>query len=548
MHRITICAALLVIAAALPAQQLAPMPAATTTVSAPRILDVIVSDSHGKRISGLTAADFQVLQNGKPQEITKFADLSLAAGAPDTNPPRRILVAFDMSSLSIQGRRKSVDAVRALLKRRARPNDRVMIAQLSSVGATTPVAGWTSDAAEIERQLGVIEGLSVADRSFERKQTEQNIQAAVEFDKQQSSSMITFDSLMSSGRQYAASAQAEARRTIAAIDQVVGMMGQGSGKKVLILAGGGLQTRPGSEIFEYLDGIKSAAEMGQTGPGVASDARRSNPRSEISHYTVAKEVGQLAEDARNRGVVVYAVQPDTAGSTQMAVERKDVADTSADFTAVADQMSGYAVLTSQTGGLALMGATPESASASIASDFDTHYALTFVETLAASGTDLPKIEVKVLKPGTRVRASFAGGPVNKDSEMKEAVVANQLGTPASNDLGIDVKKDEPVPDGANRKVGVTVMIPIKSLKLTPAGDDVTGAFTVYICTGDAQGHTSEVNRQTKELRFPASAVPQLMEKSIGFRVDVMLIPGRTQISVGVLDPNSEQTGYAKVSI
>jgi VWFA-related protein len=546
MHRKLFRAAVI---ALLPTALLAQGPApVATTLTAPRVLDVVVTDSRGKHIPGLTSADFRILQDGKTQEITKFAELNHAAGAPDTHPPRMILAAFDMSSLSMQGRRKCVAAVRQLLKSRARSNDRVMIAQVSAVGAATPVATWTSDPAEIERQLGVIDGLGVSDRTFERKNTEQSIEMAVRTDRDAGqSSGITFESLMTTARHYASTAQAESRRTVSAIQDVLGLMGEGPGKKILILGGGGLSTRPGSEMFEYLETVKMQAETGQTGPGVAGDARRANPRAEISHYEISQDVRDVAQTARNHGIVVYALQPDTSGSTQLAVERIDVSNTSADFAGVADQMSGYSMLTAITGGVPLLGGAPESAVAAISADFDAHYSLSFQETIPAVGA-LPNVDVKLTKPGYRLRSAFAGGPVTKDSEVKDAVVANQIGVPASNDMNIAVKSDEPVPDGINRKVTLTVMIPVKSIKLMPAVDEMVGGFTVYISTGDAQGHASAVNRQTKEVRFPSSAVPQMLEKSIGFRVEVTLIPGRTQISVGVLDTTSEQTGFAKVVI
>ncbi len=545
MHRKLICAAVLVLAAIGVLAQ-APAPA-VTTFTAPRVIDAVVTDSHGKHIAGLTAADFQIVQDGKPQEITKFVELTRTGDAPDTQPGRMIVVAFDMSSLSMQGRRKSVDAVRQVLKTRVRPTDRVMIAQVSVVGAASPVGAWTSDPVEIERQLAVIDGLNVSERSFERKNTERNIQMSVEMDQPGGNVVITFDSLIGTVRQYAARAQAETRRTIVAIQDVVGMLGSGPGKKIVLLAGGGLQTRPGSEMFEYLETLKNQGEMGQLGPGLNATARRANPRSEISRYEVAEDIRQIGEMARNHGVVMYAIQPDTTGSTQLAVERTDVADTSADFIGVADQMSGYTLLSAMTGGQSMMGGTPQAAAAAINADLDMHYALSFQQTIPAVG-DLPRVIVKMTKPGYKVRSAFAGGPVSKDAEVKDAVVANQSGTPASNELNIAVKNEEPVPDGVNRKVTLTVMIPVKSLKLTRAGDEVVGAFAVYISTGDAQGHASAVNKQSKEVRFPAAALPQILEKSIGFRVDVTLIPGRTQVSVGVLDQNSEQTGYAKIAI
>jgi VWFA-related protein len=51
-------------------------------------VDAVVTDSHGKRVSDLKAADFIVLQDGKPQEITNFSYVSAPATARSAAPPK----------------------------------------------------------------------------------------------------------------------------------------------------------------------------------------------------------------------------------------------------------------------------------------------------------------------------------------------------------------------------------------------------------------------------------------------------------------------------
>src|SRR5438067_13317621 len=97
----------------------------------------------------------------------------------------------------------------------------------------------------------------------------------------------------------------------------------------------------------------------------------------------------------------------------------------------------------------------------------------------------------------------------------------------------------PIVEGERRKVTVDVKIPIRKLTLVPDGTGVTGAFTVFIATGDSAGHSSNVTRQTKEIRWPADAVTRAGDRALTFRVDVVLEPGRSQISVGVIDEKSQ---------
>src|SRR5580765_4684063 len=55
--------------------------------------DLTVRDSHGRAIAGLRASDFEVLDNGAPQQITAFSELrsdGKTAAASDALPPAEI--------------------------------------------------------------------------------------------------------------------------------------------------------------------------------------------------------------------------------------------------------------------------------------------------------------------------------------------------------------------------------------------------------------------------------------------------------------------------
>src|SRR5712671_2187333 len=66
-----------------PAQESPDMPVLRVTVNLVQV-DAVVTDSKGKQVTNLTADDFQLFQDGKPQKITKFSYISTA---PLTPPP-----------------------------------------------------------------------------------------------------------------------------------------------------------------------------------------------------------------------------------------------------------------------------------------------------------------------------------------------------------------------------------------------------------------------------------------------------------------------------
>ena len=51
-------------------------------------VDAVVTDSKGKQVTNLTADDFQVFQDGKPQKITHFSYISTAALTPAPIVPK----------------------------------------------------------------------------------------------------------------------------------------------------------------------------------------------------------------------------------------------------------------------------------------------------------------------------------------------------------------------------------------------------------------------------------------------------------------------------
>src|SRR5437667_11173726 len=88
LHRLVV--ALLVFASAFsqtqnsqpaPAQESADMPVLRVTVNLVQV-DAVITDSKGKQVTNLTADDFEVLQDGKRQKITKFSYISTAAPTP----------------------------------------------------------------------------------------------------------------------------------------------------------------------------------------------------------------------------------------------------------------------------------------------------------------------------------------------------------------------------------------------------------------------------------------------------------------------------------
>jgi VWFA-related protein len=517
--------------------------------SAPRTIDVVVTDSHGTHLTGLTRSDFTILENGQPRDVARFAAFERAADGSDPQPRRYFLLVVDETSISLAARRTIVAALKEFVDTRVRPIDKVMVVTIVGVGGVLPATSWTSNKAELNAALDKTEQSTIGNKGYERNEIERHIQTAISYAQQgnaNSQQLITFDFIMQPARQYAGIMEQEAHAAAGAVNDALSFLGNGPGKKVAVIAGGGLSTRPGSDIFQYMESLRQQATLGYLGQALARGSQQANPLSEASRYDMTDMVRGIAKSAHDRGIVVYAIDPDNSGSGVNISERKTATDNSEEFAGMADRLSGYQLLSSVTGGLTMTsrGSVPIS---EIASDLDSHYLLTYTQTLTPKGA-VPKVDVKVARPGARLRLAFTGGPATKEAEVQDAVIANHLASPVSNDLQITLKNEEPLPDAEGRRVRLRVLIPVKSLKFEQEGRDVTGAFAVFVSTGDEKGNASAINRQVHDIRWPADQLPQMIDKTFGFNVEVVLKPGRNQISVGVIDERSKQTGFAKTSI
>ena len=521
--------------------------------SVPRTIDVVVTDNRGAHLAGLTQSDFQILEDGQSREIARFT--ALAHGV-DAQPGRNVVIVIDETTISLSSRRTIIAALKDFASKRMRPIDRVMVVTLAGLGAAIPSA-WTSNKDDVLKALAQAEQASLGSKSFERHEAEYSIKQALDVDRQATieartqnappMNMITFDSLVQTGRHYADTSRQHARAQAGAVFETLSFLGNGPGKKIAIIAGGGLSTRPGIDIFQFLETKRQAVLSGtEGGEGATRGASAANPLSESSLYDLTNEIREIAQSARDRGITVYTIDPENSGSSQASVEQTESANSNSDFAATADMLSGYQLLAATTGGLSISARGAE-ALVPIADDLDTHYLLSYTQSLNDKGM-LPRTEVKTGRSGARLRYTYTGGPQTKDSEVKDVVVANHTAAQLSNDLHIELKREEPVADGENKRVTLHVLIPMKSLKLIANGDQVAGGFAVYISTGDAKGRASAVNRQTHDIHLPAERFRQLSDKMIDFNVDVVLSGGKNQISIGVMDQQSQQTGFAKTAI
>jgi VWFA-related protein len=508
------------------------------------VLSVVVTDARGNHIPSLTKDDFQVAIGGAPLTVAKFAERG-AEGVP-TGELRRIAIVFDTTTLSAGARRQTADSVRGFLASTLRPGD--LCAVLSSGQSLRAMTGWTADPKEIAmglQQMAVESSIPMSSPQAVIEKRIREIATDIQQAGKANHTFYTFDALIDAARAYAANAYRDSEQTLSVMASSVSLFTPRT-RNVLIVVGGGLSRTPGAGVFQYVEGIRNSAQRGQLGTQLQSGAAASSPMGEVSSYDLTPLFNSFGTRAWRRGVVFYAICPDISEDSGSRIDMQQPGDRLAAFTNTAARFDGYHLLAEETGGVAFVGRSAADAFERITADLNSFYSVGVRPTAPISGMEAVSVKVN---NGHRVRvtrgSASAGTPAD---EMESRVIANHLLKASDNSLGISLNAAAPVPDGERRLVTVDVMIPIHKLKLVSDGESLTGAFTVFIATGDSVGHSSNVTRQTKEIRWPADALARAGDKPLTFRVNVVLEPGRSQISVGVMDEKSKEKGFDRLSV
>lgn len=128
----------------------------------------------GEPVAGLTAADFEVYDDGEPREIVGFRVVDLTrtgpgAGEPAGAPPvdgvpaaeregRSILVLFDFLFSRPHYLERSLHGAREMVAAQLHPADRLAVAYVGGSGAEI-LLGFTADRGEIETAFGAVEAI-----------------------------------------------------------------------------------------------------------------------------------------------------------------------------------------------------------------------------------------------------------------------------------------------------------------------------------------------------------------------------------------------------
>jgi VWFA-related protein len=524
-------------------------------------VDVVVLDSQGNPVSGLTQADFAVKENGEPQNITAFEAVALEDGAVlepasprvSTNaagvetPARWFFILFDDVHISPFATPRARDTLIQFADRVLRAGDRVLVASSSGgmwwtgivpedresfaalvsrlQGArrpdTSPARIWDHEAMGIALGRDPQALAQVARRYFENNlipeayPTDREIRSAVDVSP-------GIGLIQVKARTIYREATDRLRISLATLERISASLTQTRGRKALLLFSEGFIMDPSQAEFRTL--VRSA--------------RISNT---AVHFVDVSDPGGLLG------------QPGLAGGGAefgAAVEDRD-ATTALAF--AAREADGARAVAFDTGGRVVSGSNLLDGLTRVAAETRSYYLLGYTPANNRRDGGFRRIEVTVDRPGVELRARGgyyapsdaepAAAPADKLDPVVRAGLDSPLGAP-----GIPLRMTSYVfgPDGTGKvQTLLLAEADIAPLRLVPRGGAYAAVLDSYALVVQRQTGGVERDERQVQLSIPQDQFERVAGTGIPVRREFALGPGPYQATLLLRDRNSGLIGSVR---
>ena len=493
-------------------------------------VDVVVRDRQGHIVRGLVAADFEVREDGRPQQVLglSFEEISdkaiarvttadLLAGAEErmadpssAAPPRpmagadvagrRLMVLlFDVSSMQPEDVQRAVDAANRFVSEQMSPADLVAVATVST--ALDVLTDFTADRAKVAAtlaQLAYTEGTATPPPDASTAATDEAA-AASDAAAEEASEMDLFNN----------DVRLRALRTLA---ESLGPVEQ---KKAILYFSAGMERNGQDNQIELRTAINAAV------------------RAHVSIYPVdtrglqAVVPGGDARQASGRGQSLFSGRGMARQFSRLAASQDTLTSLAAD-----------------TGGRAFTETNDFSeAFDRVHRDISAYYLLGYSSTNPARDGRFRRIQVRVKRDGLRVEAR-AGYFAERDFAHtnrtdREAQLQEQMFSPVSaTDVPVMVTGGFFRLAADRYYVPISVAVPGYAVPVKSENDEVS--IDLLGIVSDEQGRP--LGRMRETLKFPPATGTTLAGKQVLYQSGVTLPPGRYSVKVVVRENTAGRMG------
>ena len=506
-------------------------------------VDVYVTDREGKPITGLTAGDFELFENGRPMALTNFyaiEDRKVAvagteppaegepeapAEAPGVEPAEEglpedqrlsLVVYVDNLNIRPHNRRRVLQDTRAFLRRELTRDDRVML--ITYERALHVRVPFTTDSERVVEALFEVDELSgmAVHSDSERRDVLQRIE-----DAESGAEAIMW------AETHAESVRNDLHFTIDALREMVSSLAGLPGRKAVLYVSDGVPMVAGEDIFYAVD----------------QRFQHTGAMTRLYTYDSSRRFEELAAHANGNRVSFYTV--DAAGlrvhsSADVQAFQADRAGgwSHIDSIRTRNLQASLQLLAEQTGGKAIINQNRvEQALQQVASDFRTYYSLGYSPGHSGDGR-YHRIEVRLKDRSRDYRVRHREGYRDKpaSAQMSEGVLAALNFPHHSNPLELALSFGEGLRrDDGHFLVPVNLRIPIRSLTLVPRGEVYEASAQLWLAARDEKGWVSEVQQAQLPVRVPEAELEEALQKDYVYTVQILLRSGEQKVAIGVRD-------------
>lgn len=525
-------------------------------------VEVYVTDRDGNPVTGLTADDFEVYENGRRMALTNFYAIEdqrvvaeggqveaptpapgvVEAEAPAAPPraeaePRPIpedqrlslVVYVDNLNIRPHNRRRVLQDVRSFLRQELTREDRVML--VTHERALHVRQPFTTDAERVVEALFEVDELSGL--ALHAESERRDVLRRIEDSGGAGEAMAWVQS-------YAESVRNDLHFTIDALREIVGSLAGLPGRKALLYVSDGVPMIAAEDVFYAVD-QKFQGSGAMTQMYTFNTARRFE---ELAAHANANRVSFYTIDAGGLRVSSSAdaqtFQVDRAGGWSH-IDSIRTRNLQAPLQLLAEETGGKAIINRNRVGGALE---------QVANDFRTYYSIGYTPGHSGDGR-FYRIEVKLVdgERGWTVRHRQGYRDKPAEAQMSDGVLAALNYSHYSNPLGLELTFDEGVRrDDGHHLVPVNVVVPYRALTLVPRGDDYVANARLFLAAMDDRGWISEVQETELPVSVPRAEIDEVLKQDLVYTVPILLRSGEQKIAVGLRDEIAASHSFVSRSV
>ncbi|MBC8646054.1 MAG: VWA domain-containing protein [Thermoanaerobaculia bacterium] len=522
-----------------PQQPMAPV-SESVTVSVTNI-EVVVTDSKGNRVSGLTREDFEVKQDGVPQPITNFyavtggkvlledgKTVSIEEPAAATELPSQLKTRYvfyiDNLNIQPQNRNRMFKRLKEFVRESVGPQAEAMV--LTYNRSLKVKQRFTSDVDDV---LGAIENteLDTGGGTTLWSDRRDNLRRIDESRSPTEALQIA--------RMHSRSLRNDLEFAVDAIKNTLNGLAGVEGRKVFVYVSEGLPATAGAEMF---DAVTQKFREG----GVST--------LEQFEFDMNTRYASIVQAANANGVTLWPLDATgLAVDDLVSAENRTMEARPNSFMMRQNSQAPLLMMAEQTGGIAAVNTNDWKRNLDeLAHDFSDFYSIGYRSGRAA--VDRPhRVEVNVKRKGLKVRARKGYLEKTVETRTAEAVEASLYYPREDNPLGITLTVGESRPyDRENYLLPIHVSIPLSKMALVPSGDMYQGNYFLYLKILDVSGKTSDMQIQRGTVSVPQKELDNAQKKNWGHPMQLIVVAGGQKIAVGVRDGVSNQTSYVQKNV